>query len=275
MFKSVYIVKKLNAEDNAEVRCIVTHIEEVAEERHLFNLKKSDQCNENTLVVAVGGDGTMLEAMRIALKHNSVAMGINLGRVGFLTDFSATQSIRHTMEDVLEFADIIYTIERRLMLSFWINGEVEIAANEVSLSRDISDAMITYKLRFDNTDAGIYRANSILVSTPNGSTAYSLSAGGALMLPSINAVQVVPVAPLTLTARPIIVSHNTLVEIQAWGGKLAIRSDGQSKYNNDREFTAEDPLTLCVMGSKSVRILHDKEWNYFNMLSNKLGWIKE
>ena len=135
--------------------------------------------------------------------------------------------------------------------------------------------MITYRLLFDDTDAGIYRANSILVSSPTGSTAYSLSAGGALMMPSIQALQVVPVAPLTMTARPIIVSADTQIEIQAWGGQVATRSDGLEWITSHVDYTKEEPFSLFVQNQGSVRILHNKDWNFFDMLTQKLGWIKE
>ncbi len=278
MFTSLYIVRKLNSETSPEVNRVAAAVEQVAEERHLFLLKNSTACNQKTLIIAVGGDGTMLEAMRIAARTNAVAMGVNLGRVGFLTDFvvqSTDQAMREVIANVLEYAGIVYPIETRRTLAFWIETNTNIAANEVSLSRDISDAMITYKLRFDDVDAGLYRANSILVATPSGSTAYSLSAGGALMLPSLDAVQVVPVAPLTMTARPIIVPHKTVIEIQAWGGKLAVRADGQSAYSSTKEYIQEDPLVMHVVGDRSAQILHSADWNYFDMLTNKLGWIKE
>jgi len=150
-----------------------------------------------------------------------------------------------------------------------------IAGNEVSVSRDTSDSMITYRLIFDDTDAGIYRANSVLISSPSGSTAYSLSAGGALMMPAIQAMQVVPVAPLTMTARPIIISPDTHVEIQAWGGKIATRADGLEWMHTNTEYTKEHPFTVFMQSHGDVRILHDKNWDYFSMLTQKLGWIRE
>lgn len=278
MFKSVYIVPKFHAEDDPRVVMISDAIKRVAERRQLFILFQLSKCDAQTLVIAIGGDGTMLSAMRIAAQSKSVAMGINLGRVGFLTDFAdmnETNAIEAQIEDVLEFANITYPIESRIMIRAWHGSEFVIAGNEVSISRDKSDSMITYRLIFDDTDAGVYRANSVLVSSPSGSTAYSLSAGGALMMPAIHAMQVVPVAPLTMTARPIIISPDTHIEIQVWGGKIAVRGDGLEWLCTNSEYTKENPFTMFVQSHGDVRILHDKDWNYFDMLTSKLGWIKE
>jgi NAD+ kinase len=278
MIKSIYLVPKFNAETDPHVVMISDAIKRVAEKRQLFVLIDPARCNENTLIVAIGGDGTMLGAMRIAAQHKSVAMGVNLGRIGFLTDFSGwntPKAVEENFDDILEYAGIVYPVEKRLMLRAWHKTDSVVAGNEISVSRDKSDSMITYKLSFDDTDAGIYRANSLLVSSPSGSTAYSLSAGGALMMPAIQAMQVVPVAALTMTARPIVVSHNTKIEIQAWGGKIATRADGLEWMHTDAEYTKENPFTMFVQSSSEVKILHNKDWNYFDMLTQKLGWIKE
>ena len=275
MFKSVYIVPKFNAENDPRVTMIADAIKRVAERRQLFVLTQPSKCDKVTLVIAIGGDGTMLGAMRIAAQFKSVAMGINLGRTGFLTDFTAIEAVEHQIDDILEYAGVVYPIESRLMLRAWHGSDSVVAGNEVSVSREKSDSMITYRLIFDDTDAGVYRANSVLVSSPSGSTAYSLSAGGALMMPALHAMQVVPVAPLTMTARPIIVSPDTHIEIQAWGGRIAARGDGLEWLCTNSEYTKENPFTMFVQSHGDVRILHDKDWNYFNMLTSKLGWIKE
>ncbi|TFG95765.1 NAD(+)/NADH kinase [Candidatus Thorarchaeota archaeon] len=278
MFKSVYVIPKYNAETDPHVVMIVEAIKRTAEACRLFILNDANRCTTGTLIVAVGGDGTMLGAMRIAAKHNSVAMGVNLGRIGFLTDFAGyhdSDAVEALFSDIFEYSHVIYPVEARLMIRAWSGTESVVAGNEISVSRDKSDSMITYRLILDDTDSGVYRANSLLVSTPSGSTAYSLSAGGALMMPAIQAMQVVPVAALTMTARPIVISHDTSVEIQAWGGKMTARSDGLEWVNSDKEYTKEDPFTVFVKHAGTVSILHNKDWNYFDMLTQKLGWIKE
>jgi NAD+ kinase len=278
MFKSVHVVPKFNAENDPRVVMIANAVREVAKQRQLFDLSDSDKCTDRTLVVAIGGDGTMLGAMRVAARHNSVAMGINLGRIGFLTDFAGLdtpEAALKLMDDVLEYAGVIYPVESRLMIRAWHGHDSVVAGNEISIARDTSDSMITYRLIFDDTDAGVYRANSLLVSSPSGSTAYSLSAGGALMMPAVRAMQVVPVAALTMTARPIVISPDTQVEIQVWGGKITSRYDGVLWVDGNIEYTKDNPFTLFVQSHGRAKILHDKDWNYFNMLTQKLGWVKE
>ena len=282
MFSSLHVVRKYGSEDDPIVHATAEALQQTAEQRQMFVLDTPSKCNDKTLVVAVGGDGTMLGAMRIAAPNRSVAMGINLGRIGFLTDFvvppfsaSFQENVSKMFDDVLEFAGIVYPIESRLMLSAWHKSQTTVAGNEISISRDKSDSMITYRLIFDDTDAGIYRANSLLVSSPSGSTAYALSAGGALMMPAIQAMQVVPVASQTMTARPIVISHDTRVEVHAWGGRIATRSDGLEWLCSNDNYTEKEPFVMFVQKHGSVRVLHNSGWNYFDMLAQKLGWIKE
>lgn len=286
MFTSIYIVRKLDAATSKKVSLIVDAIRSKAKDRNMFVLTDKDQCNEKTLVIAVGGDGTMLEALRIAVKHGSAATGVNLGRIGFLTDFSmqgldeqstvAYGVIAETFDDIFEFAGVYYPIEQRMMLTMHAGSKTAIAGNEVSISRDKSDSMITYRLRFNDVDAGIHRANSILVSSPMGSSAYSLSAGGALMMPGIEAMQVVPVAPLTMTSRPLIVGADVNVEVDVWGGKVAVRADGTEQIITEVEHDEKHPYKVVIRAyPKRVKILHNDNWNYFDVLSTKLGWIKE
>ena len=103
-----------------------------------------------------------------------------------------------------------------------------------------------------------------------------MSAGGALMVPNMRAMQIVPVAPFSLTSRPIIVSGSSTIQIEAWGARVAVRSDGTERYVADRVHTEDDPCLVTIgISSDPVNVLHTARWNYFNVLAEKLGWIRE
>jgi NAD+ kinase len=272
MFYSIHIIHKLNAQSDPVVNAVAASIAAVAKTCDIAVVDRLD-IHPHTLVIAVGGDGTMLEAMRIAARYDATALGVNLGRVGFLSDFNIKDPRYGTLEDVLHgllTGARPYYVEDRMVLVTNIDDN-QIAGNEVSISPKLSDSMLTYHLKVGGISAGIHRANSLLVATANGSTAYSLSAGGALMMPGLNAMQIVPVAPMTMTSRPLIVSGDTTVTVAARGRDLTVRADGQVIFE-----TADDALELSIRRYlRPAKVLHLSEWNYFDALTQKLGWIKE
>lgn len=225
---------------------------------------------DKLLVIAVGGDGTMLEAMKIASFSpiETYVVGINLGTVGFLTDFVPDEKLfDHIWQMILD--PLAFPIENRIGLQLrTINDTIFAPAfNEFSISSETSDTMIKYHLYVNNHNAGEHRANSILIGTPTGSTAYTLSAGGGLLLPTMEAMQIVPVAPFSLTSRPIITSSKDIVTIKVTApGNIIVRADGNSVGGGYKS------LEVSVTQGPRVNIVHSNGWNYFNMLTQKLGW---
>lgn len=271
-FTSVHIVPKLNASNDPSITTVVNLIVDTASR---LNVKVIGPTNvyEDTLVIAVGGDGTMLEAMRVAARANAAAIGINLGRIGFLTDISVQEHLSHAVAAaLLRLTDTF--IEQRTLLE--TSHTDTLAVNEVSVSQLYADSMITYRLLIGNVDAGVHRANGILVATPTGSTAYSLSVGGALMMPEMDAIQIVPVAPSTMTSRPIIVPSTTPIELHVWGGNVTIRADGQIAQSPGETWqppTKDNPYKVTIKPYKNkAKILHFAGWNFFDVLTEKLGW---
>lgn len=278
-FKSILLVPKLNAAKDPSVQQVMDLILRTAGRLTIDILhdKNDERFGHDTLVIAIGGDGTMLEAMRVAARVNATAVGVNLGRIGFLTDIGVQEHITHAIAAaILRLTDTF--IEERILLQTSL-GET-LAVNEVSVSQLYADAMITYRLLIGNVDAGIHRANGILISTPTGSTAYSLSVGGALMMPEMDAIQIVPVAPSTMTSRPIIVPSTTPVELHVWGGDVVVRADGQIVQDVITEgfitSSKENPYKITVTPFKNkAKILHFAGWNFFDVLTEKLGWKHE
>ena len=279
MFDQVVIIRKLNDMTNKKILGIASMVEQIAT---AHGISVGIEPTPHSIIVAVGGDGTMLEAMRVAQRSGAHVIGINMGNVGFLSELSVVN--REELKDELHrlfgkdwkyhhSVESRWFIRARLSDSSAYHG----AGNEISIAGEKSDEMIRYQLLINGADAGIHQANSILVATPTGSTAYSMSAGGALMVPNMKAMQIVPVAPFTLTSRPIIVSGSSKIQIRAWGAKVAVRLDGNERYVADRVHTQDDPYIVKVdiddLGP--VNMVHAADWNYFNVLTEKLGWIKE
>lgn len=275
-FTKVYIVRKLNHADGPIVKTVAAQVVRAAQYIGHLVIDDVTKIDKDTLIVAVGGDGTMLEAMRLAVMKEAIATGINLGKVGFLTDF-ANAGLLYT--ELLELFDDScgFPLESRIAITANRVGaegnDFPIPVfNEFVLSNVSSDEIITYRLRIDNVDAGEHRANAVIVGTPTGSTAYTLSNGGSLLYPSMNVMQIVPVAPLSLSSRPIIVPGNAEISI-------SIKTDGTTALKGDGirvcEFRENQDIDVSITGYKNpVRILHTKDWNFFNMLTDKLGWKK-
>lgn len=282
-FNSIFLVPKLNAAQDPTILNVVDLITATATRLNVnIIVDKTDaRLKDDTLVIAIGGDGTMLEAMRIAARTNATAIGVNLGRIGFLTDVSVQEHLTHAVAAaILRLTDTF--VEERTLLE---TSQAEtLAVNEVSVSQLYADSMITYRLLIGNVDAGIHRANGILVSTPTGSTAYSLSVGGALMMPEMDAIQIVPVAPSTMTSRPIIVPSATPIELHVWGGNVTVRADGQILSDEVTDSpcvfaanfyapTKTHPYKITINPFKNkAKILHFAGWNFFDVLTEKLGW---
>jgi len=239
-----------------------------------------DGYGRDVLIIAIGGDGTMLEAMRLAVSKDATAVGVNLGRIGFLTDINVRN---YGQEPFTQLWDKIlrdkqpYRKEQRTMLMVAEpSGPISLAGNEVSISRIKADSMIEYSIHVNEDSLGTHRANSILISTATGSTAYALSAGGALLLPSIHAFQIVSIASTTLTSRPIVVDGTSFITIEAWGKGVSVRADGTVVVENPKTFTKNDPFYVTMKAfPRRCNILHLEGWNFFDTLSSKLGWIKE
>lgn len=272
MYRRLYFVKKLNAPNDPVVTQLAEAITERAVAKGAVVLDQLPPMHMSwnsppVLIIAIGGDGTMLEAMRLSAHSGYDCIGINRGRIGFLTDLSDPVN---SIEKLMWF-DRKSWVEERITLEALVKERSPLEAmgcNEVSVSRQEPDTTLTYQLIVDGMDAGVHRANAVMVATPTGSTAYSLSAGGALMLPSIKALQITAVAPMTLTARPIIVSSDSTVQIRVMSEDAQVRVDGQLLD------TVSGDDTIVVSTGPSARVVHMEGWNFFSTLSEKLGWIR-
>jgi len=224
------------------------------------------QCD---LAVVVGGDGTMLGIARQLARFNTPMIGINQGRLGFITDVSA-EEFSATLPDILAGR---YVEDRRAMLegSVWRDGELIFegyALNDVVVNRGGVSSMVELKIDIGGEFVANHRADGLIVASPTGSTAYALSAGGPMLHPRIAGWVVAPIAPHDLSNRPIVVPDTAEIGIELVAGRDAsVSFDMQglaSLLHGDR--------VVVRRSAHQVRFLHPKGFSYYATLRRKLHW---
>jgi NAD+ kinase len=224
------------------------------------------QCD---LGLVLGGDGTMLGIGRRLAPHGVPLIGINQGRLGFITDI-ALDGYQSVLKPMLEGQ---YEEELRAMMqaSVMRDGRCVFSAtamNDVVVNRGATTGMVELRVEVDGRFVANQRADGLIIATPTGSTAYALSAGGALLHPSIAGWLLVPIAPHTLSNRPIVLSDRGEVAIELVAGRDASANfDMQSLaslLHGDRIVVRRSP--------HQVRFLHPQRWSYFDTLRRKLHW---
>ncbi len=221
------------------------------------------------LVVVLGGDGTLLSAARTLVEFDVPVIGINLGRLGFLTDIPA-DSMEPMLEQVLNGH---YQEESRSLLSSVIlRGGLPVAEtlafNDVVVGKGARGSMVEIEVYVDGQFVYGLRADGLIVSTPTGSTAYALSSGGPIIHPSLPALLLAPICPHTLSNRPIVLSDQSRVEIILVRGPSAnVNFDVQ----NIVDLEEEDRIVI-TRATRPVRLLHPIGHSHFAMLREKLHW---
>jgi NAD+ kinase len=221
------------------------------------------------LAIVVGGDGTMLSVARRLAPFDVPLIGINQGRLGFLTDIPLAR-MEATLDAMLGGR---YVEERRTMLAAAVTrvaggGDESIALNEVVINRGALGSMIECAVEIDGRFVYAMRADGIIVATPTGSTAYALSAGGPILDPQLASFLLVPVAPHALTHRPIAISDSAHIAITVVRARDAgFHCDGQASFA-----LAEGDRVLLSRAVHAARFLHPEGHDYFAMLREKLHW---
>lgn len=228
---------------------------------------------EKSLIVVIGGDGSMLQAAPLASQHSIPILGINGGRTGFLTDIHA--AMPHALEQVIMGR---YEAEERLMLNCRTTYNNQItdygnALNEVALLQGEMLKMLDFDLYINEQCVSTQRADGLVVSTPTGSTAYALSAGGPIVQPSLAVICIVPICAHTLNSRPIVIEPGNTVRIRLQANNHVAPSiclDGQSKY-----YMRTNEVIEISRAKQSLTIIHPIDYHYFHTLKNKLHWEKK
>jgi len=180
---------------------------------------------EVDMILTIGGDGTILRTQSLIEGKEIPILGINMGTVGFLTEVDP-ENVFSALEDVLIGN---YAVERRTLLSVYHNGELPSALNEVVMMTRKPAKMLHIEISVDDEVVEELRADGIIIATPSGSTAYSMSAGGPIVDPRVEAFLIVPICPFKLSARPLVVSNKSVITVKLLRkGKKAIAViDGQ------------------------------------------------
>src|SRR6202162_3591070 len=224
-----------------------------------------------SLAIVIGGDGTMLSIARQLAPFDIPLIGVNQGRLGFLTDIALSD-----MEPALSaMLDGEYVEEKRTLLDTKLmrgGGQCEssLALNDVVVNRGALGGMIDCAVTIDERFVYAMRADGLIVATPTGSTAYALSAQGPIVDPGVAAFLLVPVAPHALTNRPIVVRDSVVIEIALLRGKDAtLHCDGQAHFS-----LAEGDRVTVQRAPYHVRLLHPQDHAPFSMLRRKLHWAE-
>ncbi len=227
-----------------------------------------------SLAVVMGGDGTMLGLARQLAPHGVPLVGINRGRVGFITDIPLSESVTALAEVI----DGKFTSDdRTLLIGRVLRGDQELfcapAVNDVVISRASMGGMIELTVRVDGEFMSKQRADGLIIATPTGSTAYSLSSNGPILHPSLRGLVMVPVAPQALSNRPIALPDNCTIDITITGG--GGRTDGGASVHFDMQslssLQAGDRI-IVRRSDHTVRFLHPTSYSYFSTLRRKLHW---
>jgi NAD+ kinase len=227
-----------------------------------------EQCD---LVMVVGGDGTMLGIGRQLARHGVPLIGINQGRLGFITDIALDQ-YRATLTPMLrgEFEED----HRSLMhAQVFRDGRCvfdALAMNDVVVNRGATSGMVELRVEVDGHFVANQRADGVIIASPTGSTAYSLSAGGPLLHPSTPGWVLVPIAPHTLSNRPVVIPDASEITIELVSGR-----DASANFDMQSLASLLHGDRITVRRSQHrVRFLHPRGWSYFDTLRNKLHWYE-
>jgi NAD+ kinase len=222
------------------------------------------------LVVAVGGDGTLLHAARHVAQRGVPLLGVNRGRLGFLTDISPDHM--YDAIDAILAGD--YLEERRLMLSARIaDGAAPqrlVALNDVVLQKGGTGRLIDFVTTVDGSYVNTHRGDGLIVATPTGSTAYALSCGGPIIQPNVDALVMVPICPHTLSDRPLVLKLSSSIEVEVQtdvDATAQVVCDGQELVR-----IANNEVLRIELADETVTLLHPRDYNYYELLRSKLNW---
>tara|TARA_B100000214_G_scaffold55600_1_gene35550 strand:+ start:194 stop:1081 length:888 start_codon:yes stop_codon:yes gene_type:complete len=235
------------------------------------NIPFSKSKINSDLIIVFGGDGLFLTASKIAINLNVPILGINYGKIGFLVDIDKKQALKQ----ITAIISGDYIIDNRMML----DTKIQDKQNNISKSISLNDVvihnygqlkMIKMKIFVNNFLINVQRSDGIIIATPTGSTAYSMSNGCPIVSPDSNVICCTPVSPHTYSHRPIIVNEKDKIKIEV--DKLSVNHtmttvDGSNNNNFEKSKVIE------IMKSRSkLKILHPVEYNYFQILNKKLKW---
>ena len=246
-------------------------IHSTGEEIITSKMKQIPSITKYGMIIVFGGDGLFLSASKIAYYQNIPILGINFGKIGFLVDVDKKDII----QKVFEIINGDYVIDKRIL----IDGKVTDIDNKTIASTSLNDIviynygllkMIQAKIFINDFLINIQRSDGVIISTPTGSTAYSMSNGCPIVSPSANVISITPISPHTYSHRPIIINSTDVIRIEI--DKKSIKNtlvtfDGANNLN-----IAHPKKIVIKKNTKSLKIAHPVDYNYFKILNKKLKW---
>lgn len=234
-------------------------------------LSRDKMGEKKDLIVVVGGDGSLLSAARMSLSVNVPVIGINRGRLGFLTDISPFE-LEKQLGQVLAGH---YQEEQRCLLTLRIHDEdttynEALALNDVVLGRGSATHLIEFDVYIDKQFVSHYRADGIILATPTGSTAYALSVGGPIVYPSLDTIVLVPLCSHSLSSRPLVIDGSAKIDLVVSTNNesdLRISCDG-----HDSLMIKPGQEAHVKKADEKLRLLHPENYHYYDTLRIKLGW---
>ena len=262
-------MKKVGINFNLANKSVLPQLEKVVEAFESMGY----ECSLNTpdglkldpqmgLAVAVGGDGTILRIARLASEYDLPVLGINVGRVGFLNEIS----VEDVERAVSDFEDGKCFYDRLIMMECTINGKEKLTGvNDIIMYKNSFYSTVHIDMEFDGISAGEVYGDGIIISTPTGSTAYNLSAGGPILHQNIDAFSVTPICPHSLGVRPMVFSADTAM-------KFTVRSEGKLSVDGvDVRELCKNDVVEARRSDKFARIIRFQRRNIYSLIRGKLG----
>ena len=247
---------------------------DLALELPVTRLDEGELAGSADLIIAIGGDGTMLYASSLARDKDVPLLGVNRGRLGFLADV--------TPDEMINSVDLVlageYTMESRLLLDAKLQtatGATITATgfNDVVLQRHGTGRMVDFEATIAGQFVNVHSGDGLIIATPTGSTAYALSCGGPIIEPQLDALVVVPICPHTLADRPIVIAANQMIEL-----RLLERADTQAEVAVDGHaigaIRPDDTLTISPSENR-IRLVHPPGYDFYEILRSKLLWGRD
>lgn len=218
------------------------------------------------IMISLGGDGTILSSARMAAGSDVLIWGVNTGTLGFLTETSLVE----LEADLSKVAEGKYQIDERMTLETTLEGhDLPLALNDVVIDRGAVSRIITVDMFANSMPIATYQADGLILATPTGSTAYSLSVGGPILAPSMRAIIASPISAFGFYGRPFVFSENTELEVRVHSahGKSALTIDGQSAIE-----LPELARFTVKKGKSVVRLIRFHDSSFYQVLRDKLHW---
>ncbi len=253
--------------DNQKAKYVSSNIEKILKENKIdCTILTTEEYSEvYTFAIVLGGDGTILKTARFYAPFGVPILGINLGRLGFLSQAKSSQ-VNEAIEYILSGS---FLIEDRIMLSA-MDGKLN-ALNDIVIKGDGFSRTSRLYVHINDNIVCDYLADGIIISTPTGSTAYTLSAGGPILAPILDAVVIVPICPHTMNARPIVIPSDEIIKVTSSQNKplLKISADGQETRCIGINESIE--IKKCNYCAKLVLLNLEKN-SFYSVLKEKLHW---